>query len=483
MSGYESAYSGEYIPESLRVLTKRMENYRRNHLKLQTESQRSCASGGKIVVNLPASGMIDMNSLTMSGVLKRVGTADCAIPICGVAGLIQRVSVSIGGVVVDSINDYNKLFSHLKTWTTKDAHNRQASIGGITQRSATDALEALYEEQGGTDLAGQLQYGPALQANAVPTTANLLDGLAKNTQRYHRKVHLDSTSGTEAPFNYSEWLGFLGRGGYMQMDLLPAPVQVEIVLDSNKAVAGAGGDFEITDLYFKVASVEFPLLSKALYAMVGANRPLPIPFTRWVNFSFANTANAIVSNKFSIATGCLSNILVTSTPQNAVSQQADVEGQNVSQLISQCSGSTGWYCEVDSRRQSQYDIDMAREGYDWTLGQWGVRNDGDYDNLISSIGDHAVVSSATSPFNANVQLAGTFNYYNSSWLLPFSFSFNEYDADSASNISGISTNGLSSSVAINASTGFQTADHLTNIYCETKAVLQVMPNRQIRVDY
>ena len=490
MSGYESAYSGEYIPESLRVLTKRMENYRKNHLKLQTQSQTSAGSGSKIVVDLPASGMLDIGSLTMCGKFKCL-TADCALPMNGVAGLIQRVSVSIGGVVVDSINDYNKLHQHLKVWTTNDQHNRQAAIGGQTSAAAASDSAATYTDLGGTDLAAQLVYAPLNQtntarsdslANVAADATILLDGVCANTQRFHKNVRVAANG--EVNFNYSNWLGFLGRGGYMQMDLLPAPVQVEIILDSAKAIAGGGtADFELNSLYFKVASIEFPRLSKALYSAVGSNQPLPVPYTRWVNFSFSNTANAIVSNKFSIATGCLSNILVTSTPNGALSQNAIVEGQNVSQLLSQCSSSTGWFCEVDSRRQSQYDIDMSREGYDWVLGQWGVRNDGEYDNLISSIGNHSVDSAASSPFDAKVDLSGTFNYFNSSWLLPFSFSFNEYDADSSSNISGINTNGLSSSVAINATTGFQTASHTTNVYCETKAVLNIMPNRQIRVDY
>ena len=483
MSGYESAYSGEYIPESLRVLTKRMENYRKNHLKLQTQSQTSAGSGSKIVVDLPASGMIDLGSITMCGKVKNQDSAaSIELGFGGVGTLFQRVSVSIGGVVVDSINDYNKLFQHLKTWTTKDAHNRQAAIGGVVTTAAIVGTPAVYGDNGGTDLAAQLQYGAALQNNAGTPDVNVLNGIAKNAQRYHRKVAI-AADGTKN-FNYSNWLGFLGRGGYMQMDLLPAPVQIEVILDSNKAVAGAAtADFSLEELYFKVASVEFPLLSKALYAMVGANRPLPIPYTRWVNFSFSNTAGAVVSNKFSLATGCLSNILVTSTPNTANARVAATAGQNVAQLLSQCSGSTGWYCEVDSRRQSQYDINMAREGYDWTLGQWGVRNDGEYDNLISSVGDHATNSGTSPSFNSKVALCGSLNYFNSSWLLPFSFSFNEYDADSASNISGVNTNGLSSSIALNATTGFQAVDHTTNIYCETKAILNIMPNRQIRVDY
>ena len=113
MSGYDSAYSGDYIPHNLRTIVHRMENFRFNNLKLQTESQTEAAAGSKIVVNLPSQGMISLDSLTMCGKVESVN-ADVQLPQCGVAGLIQRIDLSIAGAVVDSIQNYNQLYSMIK---------------------------------------------------------------------------------------------------------------------------------------------------------------------------------------------------------------------------------------------------------------------------------------------------------------------------------------------------------------------------------
>lgn len=470
MSGYESAYKGEYIPHKLRTLVHRMENYRVNHLKLQTESQNSAASSERIVVNMPSSGLVDLSSFTMAGKYKGL-TATGSLPMCGVAGLIQRVDVQIGGQIIDSISNYGQLYQLLKNWTDSAPHNRQVAMGSGKAASGVD--------QGGVELAApeiHSSFG-AIDSTTTATVKTSQEAINQASAKYLEAVSVAAAA--ELPFNYSNWLGLLGKDCYLQLDTLPAPVQVIITLDSSKCLGGGGtADFELNSLYFKIDAVEFPLLTESIMSLL-SRAVVPIPFTRWVNFNFSNTAGAVIANRFSIATQCLSKLWINAVRQSSYAQAAAADGRNNLQFVSDCDESTDWYCEVDNRRTAQYNIKQDVEGYDWVLNELGVKGDLEYDNMISGMGDHSTAFNV----NGNVANYGTNNFFNSAWAIVFNFAFNEYDGDGYNNISGINTAGLSSQVTVNALTGFQNGDHQCNVFAETRAILNVQKSRVVSVDY
>jgi hypothetical protein len=471
MSGYDSAYSGDYIPHKLRTLVNRMENYRVNHLKLQTESQTSASSSERIVVNMPSSGLVNLASFTMSGKYKGT-TATGTLPHCGIAGLIQRLDVTIGGQVIDSISNYGQLYQLLKNYTDSPAHNRQVALGQGIAASGT--------QQGGGELAAPMVNGTygVIDDTSTATVKSSQEAINQASARFMQNVSVAAAA--ELPFNYSNWLGLLGKDCYLQLETLPAPIQVVITLDSKKCLGGAGtADFELNSLYFKIDAVEFPKLTNSLAAVLSANQPVPIPFTRWVNFNFSNSAGAVIANRFSIATQCLSKIWVNAVKQTNYAQAAAADARNNLQFVSDCDSSTDWYLEVDNRRTSQYNIDQEVEGYDWIQNELGVKGDLDYDNLLSGMGEFSTATNT----DGNKADYGTNNFFNSAWAVVFNLGFNDYDHDDYNNISGINTAGLSSSVVINALKGYQSADHQTNVFAETKAILNVMPNRVISVDY
>lgn len=470
MSGYEGAYSGQYIPHKLRTLVHRMENYRVQQLKLQTESQNSAGAGERIIVNLPSSGLIDLSQLTMCGRYKGL-TATGTLPMAGVSGLISRIDIEIGGQIVDSVSRYNELYTVLKTYASSKAHNRQQALGAAVAASGTN--------QGGQDLSAPYVNGTfgAIDATSTATVKTSQEAINQASAEYRAGQAVAAAA--EVNFNLSTWVGFLGAGHVLQMDTLPAPVQIIITLDTGRVLGGAGtADFELNSLYFKVPAIEFPLLSNSIYALLDRSA-VPVPFTRWVNFSFSNTAGALVANRFSIATGCLSRVWCNAVKQTNYAQAVAADGRDNLAFVSDCDSSTNWWIEVDSRRSSAYNVDQAREGYNWALSQLNVASDLEYENLVSGMGEHATATNA----DGNVADYGTHNFFNSAWLLPFNFSFGDYDDESHSNISGLNTNGLSSSIQINALSGYQSADHQMNVFCETKAVLNVMKNRVVSVDY
>ena len=117
----------------------------------------------------------------------------------------------------------------------------------------------------------------------------------------------------------------------------------------------------------------------------------------------------------------------------------------------------------------------------WVLQQLGVESDSDYENLRGALGVCGTAAGATGG-NSTVATSGSYSYFNTAWALVYSLCFNEYDLDDSHNISGLSTQGMSASIQHNARTGFTSAAS-TMYSVETKAIMNVLPNRQIEVTY
>lgn len=456
---------GEYIPHSLRTIVNRISNYRTNALRLQVESQRTAALGAKVRVNLPSQGLINIGSLQMSGTLDVAG-ATIKLASSGISSLIQRVDLVIGGVVVSSINEYNKLYHMLRAYTVGRPRNRLASFAQTTELCSPiangDYLSAV--TAGGAT-------GPEVTAALTSTNEVVANQLF--------------AAGSSTPFQLNSWLGLIGRDIFLQMDSLPSPVSLTLTLDSAACVGGINAGIpSLANLEFNVEAVEFPLFSRSLYAMLERNTPIPIAFTNWTNFTMSNAAGAVVNDRFSVSTQalqrvwCQNGVAALGVRDNAAATQ---DGQEVDKFLSNCDVANNFYLEVDNRRTSQYDVDMTQQGISWVLSQLGVESDTDYECLLGSLGVHATVAGATGG-NGTVATSGSFSYFNTSWALVYSLCFDHYNREDANNVSGLSTQGMSASIQHNARTGF-TSSASTMYSCESKAILHILSGRQIEVTY
>lgn len=466
--------SGEYVPQRLKYLVNRLENYRVQHLKLTAESTSTANSGDRITFNLPAQGLANMESFTLAGLCEAV-TNDAVMPMNGVSGLISRIDVSAGGVVISSCQNYNQLHQVLRQWTLGRTANRQQSIGGGVGNDS--ALPV-----GGDELAAPFIHGTFGSLTATPTADEVKD-IVQASAEFQKATKITAGSANSIPFNLSSWIDFLGmeQGYVLDLATLPAPLQVQITLDTSRVLGDVGGsatDFKLTDLYAKLDVIEFPLMSRAIIAMLNAGESISVPFTRYLSYSFANASGAGISNRFSVASQCLSKLWINNVKSTNYSQATAADGRNQLMFVSDADSSTDYWCEVDNRRMSTYNINLKNEGYDWCKCSLGARH-ADYDNLYTGMGSHATATNA----NGNVAAFGTYNYFNSAFSLVFNFGYADWDADSNANVSGINTQGLSSAVVVNALTGNQSAAHTQNIWAETKAVLNIQRGRVISVDY
>jgi len=466
--------SGEYVPPRLKYLVNRLENYRIQHLKLTAESTATANSGDRITFNLPAQGLANMESFTLSGLCEAV-TADATLPNNGVSGLISRIDVSAGGVVISSCQNYNQLHQVLRQWTIGRTANRQHAIGGGVGNDTALSV-------GGDELCAPFIHGTFQSvAGASPTAAEFKDAVQASAD-YQRSVKITSGSANAIPFNLSSWIDFLGmeQGYVLDLATLPAPLQVQITLDTSRVLGNGGStcDFKLTDLYAKLDVIEFPLMSRAIMAMLNAGEALSVPFTRYLSYSFANASGAGISNRFSVASQCLSKLWINNVKSANYSQAAAADGRNQLMFVSDADSSTDYWVEVDNRRMATYNINAKNEAYDWCLCSLGAKHS-DYDNLYTGMGAHGTATNV----NGNVSAFGTYNYFNSAFSLVFNFGYADWDSDSNANVSGINTQGLSSAVVVNALTGNQSAAHTQNVWAETKAVLNIQRGRVISVDY
>jgi hypothetical protein len=466
--------SGEYVPQRLKYLVNRLENFRVQHLKLTAESTSTAASGDKITFNLPSQGLANLESFTLSGKCEAVTNA-AVLPMNGVSGLISRIDVSAGGVVISSCQNYNQLHQVLRQWTIGRTANRQQSLGGGVGNDSALSV-------GGDELVAPFIHGTFGSLTATPTAAEVQD-IVQASAAYQKAVQITAGSANSIPFNLSSWLDFLGmeQGYVLDLATIPAPLQIQITLDTSRVLgktAAGATDFKLTDLYAKLDVIEFPLMSRAIMAMLNAGETISVPFTRYLSYSFANASGAGISNRFSVASQCLSKLWINNVKSDFYTQDTAADGRNQKMFVSDADSSSDYWCEIDNRRTATYNINLKNEGYDWCKCALGARH-ADYDNLYTGMGGHATATNA----NGNVAAYGTYNYFNSAFSLVFNFGYADWDADSNANVSGYNSQGLSSAVVVNATTGNQSADHTQNIWAETKAVLNIQRGRVISVDY
>jgi len=106
--------SGSISP-NLMYLANRMSGFSTNTFKLETENQSSATSGSIVSVNLPSNSIINLRSFKMffnANANKGAATSGARLP--KVKSLIERVEVSMGGVVLSQGTNFTNVLSEAK---------------------------------------------------------------------------------------------------------------------------------------------------------------------------------------------------------------------------------------------------------------------------------------------------------------------------------------------------------------------------------
>lgn len=451
------------VPANLQRVLKKVNNYKRNVVKLLPDSSSSVSPNGQLRVKLPTNLVVNMASLQMHGDITFASTANdvtCPAP----EQLISQLDFRAGGQSLMHINNYGDCFQTLANATMSNAHQATRHVMG-------DGLGA-HEEFEIVD-----QAITAARNAKETAAAALIGGIATNGCPIRRDVY-DLLDGTYYPVT-SSWLG-LQDLGYLACDMLPQ-CEIELTMAGNEVLAEStpDGTWSYANVYFTVETIQYPTYQNSLYAVVTpdpsngyAGAEVYYPFKRFVNLMFGKDTSSSVDLKFSVASSSLSKIFFSCKNTGYATQAAKTNGNPPNYWIFTDTSNTQkikeLQCFIDERVYPNYRIENGGSAYAanyeggsclaHNLREAGVHNDNQFDCLIPS--------------------EQTFK--RCKWFALWNFA----NLSGEDQMSGINTMGLSSGIRIHLDwTAAPATGGNYYAFLETDAVLAVGAGRQVRVEY
>lgn len=459
------------VPANLQRVLKKINNYKRNVVKLLPDSSSSVSPNGQLRVKLPTNLVVNMASLQMHGDLTiATAAAQCPAP----EQFISQLDFRAGGQSLMHINNYGDCFQTLANATMSNAHQ-------ATRHVMADGLGA-HEEF-------ELVPGLITQARNTAETAaadEAGDFTAGNGTLIRRDVYDTHGVGVTRYPVTSSWIG-LQDLGYLACDMLPQ-CEIELTMAGNGVMASAGAaTWSYANVYFTVETIQYPTYQNSLYAVVTpdpsngyAGAEVYYPFKRYVNLMFGKDTSTSVDLKFSVASSSLSKIFFTCKNANYANLAAKTNGNPPNYWIftdtsGYAVGTNGdkikeLQCFIDERVYPNYRVENGATAYAdlyeggsclaHNLREAGVHNDNQFDCLIPS--------------------EQTFK--RCKWFALWNFA----NLSGEDQMSGINTMGLSSGIRIHVditTNGDWATGGNWYAFCETDAVLAVGSGRQVRVEY
>ena len=142
------------IPQALQFKIGEILNFSRETIEIQPNGSSSVKSGQKIIIDLPYSTLVDLESLRLEFVGQTSGNTDNALineqvffP-RNIASIIEQLEVKFNNITVQSINNYGLLYNKLADLTqSQDACYKKNCLGEnsdpsyrITTSAATNAI-------------------------------------------------------------------------------------------------------------------------------------------------------------------------------------------------------------------------------------------------------------------------------------------------------------------------------------------------------
>lgn len=249
-------------PKNLQYLVKRISNYSKNTVRLQTLNQTTATNGQIITVDLPSNALVDLNSLTMFFTGTTSTTSGFATFPRNIETLLERVEVEVNGQVINGgCQYYNQLWQVVADTTIgEDATNRRKIL-----QNASDV--------------------------AVPA-ANVSTGVQ---------------------FCIQNWLGFLGscKPSVLDSSLL-GNVRVRLTLTGPQALVTssgtAGAGYTLSNIFFTcdVLSIDDGVFYSLHQQFLQGGGVYELPYHNY--YSFTSTGGLSQTTKFSLSTQSLNRV-------------------------------------------------------------------------------------------------------------------------------------------------------------------------------
>jgi hypothetical protein len=246
-------------PRSFQYFLSRLNGFSRQKYRVLTQAQTTFGPSSQLIVSLPV-GLLDLSTLTMHGSVLTSGTGGgSALPPAEM--LIDALTVEMGGVNVQSLTEYGRLFSVFRDYQLAD----RASFRQVLQLDPVDGTAA-----------------PGAHVNS-------------------------------RPFCIWNWLGLLGSVKVLDTTLLPQ-VNLYIRFAPVAAIAAAGAtgvSYTLSDVSFTVDVLDIadgvfgPMIQQRL-----ASAPLEVPYNNFTTV-IGNTGAVGSSTRWSTSAHCLEGIIAT----------------------------------------------------------------------------------------------------------------------------------------------------------------------------
>jgi hypothetical protein len=399
------------LPRNLGFALQRLSTNSKNIMKLSPLGTTTFHQSEMITFRLPNNSLIDLHSLMLvfDGITKQDGaTAGTTRFARNIVSIIRRLEVVINGQTISSnLSDYNSLTNLLIDWQTDD-----------------------------------------IKKDELGVLSNGKDIVAFNTADIKRRYavsdwHIGFLAGKHSRFIDTALLGQVE----LRFHLAPAS---QCVVDTD---GSSSGWYELTDMRMYAETTVF---SDGLYREVLSSRlksgPIDIAFDNWM--SFHNSATALGSTSFSVASQCVNKVIAT------LRATADLGGN----------------AKMHYNGQSKY---YAFNGTDVTTSQF-VIDDTTFPQFLPDAVDVFLLDRQA--FDANstdktfgysdLNTWGTYNWFHA-------VDFTHHAGEEKSWMSGLDTRGSSSLMQYNV-TGTQ-ANITTSIYVNMTSIMSVSAGQVIQV--
>ncbi len=336
------------LSPELMYFASRMSGFSTNVFKLETNNSTSATSNSIISVDLPSNSIINLRSFAMicKASANKTGTNNNGGRLPPIKDLIERVEVTMGGVVLSQGTNFTNVLCEAKKSLARDYTD--ACVGHPAYIRATSYVNP---------------------ADVYTATANEDDG--------------------DNYYVVNEWEGFLGTADPMLFDTaLVPPIRIRLycatdnVLSSvNSVVLGtATGSFadsaganatsgaplpltavpatppkyELTDIHFNVEAINLADMTyeNLLAQQMGQNGDLEVPYKAFYTFVDTHTG----SSKFSVASSSMDRIWLAwrGSDYNTVSPPITVGGHKIQGCFTDATAGAG--TTLQDVGKPQYDI-------------------------------------------------------------------------------------------------------------------------------
>lgn len=275
-------------PRNLSYFVKKLSNYSKNTVRLQSLNTTTAGPSQIVTVDLPTNTLVDLSTLVwyFEGATN-ASTGNCTFP-RNIETLIERIEIEVNGQLISpGCANYPHLFQVISdSQMGEDCTNRR----------------------------GLLQNG--FNIDAPTGHVGTITGGA-------------FVSGT--PFTICNWLGFLGSCQPQVLDTnILGNVRIRITLAStnvliSSATAAVGATYLLGNMFFSVDALD--INDGVYYAIhdqaLSRGMVYDIPFNNFYNFTQSITAGGDGSVKFSLSTQSLNHLWATFVYGGTVPQTAD----------------------------------------------------------------------------------------------------------------------------------------------------------------